>query len=66
MDNSFLLYLYFLYKLSKKLNYLIRDIVVLTEDGKLMNIAEGKKLGDIPYFVDGAILKVEYKGLKKK
>lgn len=31
-----------------------------------MNISEGKKLGDIPYFVDGAILKVEYKGLKKK
>jgi hypothetical protein len=45
---------------------MVKDIVVLTEDGKLMNIAESKKLGEIPYFVDGAILKVEYKGLKKK
>jgi hypothetical protein len=30
----------------------------LTEDGKIMNISEGKKLGEIPYFKDGAILKV--------
>lgn len=31
-----------------------------------MSISEGKKLSDIPYFTDGAILKIKYRGLKKK
>lgn len=37
---------------------MVKDIVVLTEDNKLMNIPESKRLGEIPYFVDGAILKI--------
>jgi hypothetical protein len=38
---------------------------VLTEDGKVFSIAEGKKIYDIPYFQDGAIIRVESKNPKK-
>jgi hypothetical protein len=37
---------------------MVRDLVVLTEDGKVFSIPDGKKLSEIPYFVDGAILRV--------
>ena len=40
--------------------------MVSREDGKLITISEGTKLGDIPYFVDGAILKVNSRNPKKQ
>lgn len=53
-------------QLAKKLNIAIRDLIVTREDHKPINIGEGTKLGDIPYFVDGAILHVASKNPKKE
>lgn len=54
-----------LLQIAKKLNFSIKDLIVSREDNKLLTIAEGYKLGDVPYFVDGAILKVDSKAPKK-
>jgi hypothetical protein len=35
------------------------------EDGKALSLSEGTKVGDVPYFVDGAILKVSSRAPKK-
>lgn len=51
--------------MAKKLNISIRDLLVSREDGKPISIGEGVKLGDVPYFVDGAILKVSSRNPKK-
>ena len=40
--------------------------MVSREDGKPITIGEGTKIGDVPYFVDGAILKVNSKNPKKQ
>ena len=40
--------------------------MVAREDGKGITINEGTKIGDVPYFVDGAILKVNTKNPKKQ
>lgn len=39
--------------------------MVMREDGKAISISEGTKIGDIPYFVDGAVLKVQSRNPKK-
>jgi hypothetical protein len=36
----------------------------MREDGKMFTVNEGVKIGDIPYFTDGAIIKVDSKGKK--
>ena len=52
-------------KLAKKCSISIRDLIVSREDGKAITINEGTKVGDVPYFVDGAILKISTKNPKK-
>lgn len=37
----------------------------MTEDSKLMNIPNDRRLRDIPYFQDGAVLRVESKTPRK-
>jgi hypothetical protein len=44
---------------------LIKDLIVAREDGKPLALSEGTKLGDVPYFTDGAIIKVASKNPKK-
>ena len=44
----------------------MRDLIVQTEDGRSMSLPDGKKISDIPYMRDGAILKVESKSIKRK
>lgn len=39
--------------------------MVAREDGRAITIGEGTKIGDVPYFTDGAILKVNNKNPKK-
>ena len=51
--------------MAKKISISIKDIMVSREDGKPITIGEGTKIGDVPYFVDGAILKVNSKNPKK-
>lgn len=36
-----------------------------TEEGRMLSVPEGKKLFDIPYFKDGAIIKVSSRNPKK-
>jgi hypothetical protein len=38
----------------------------MTSDRKLLNVAEQKRLSEVRYFEDGAIIIVESKGPKKK
>ena len=53
-------------QLAKKLSISIRDLIVTREDHKPISVSEGNKLGDIPYFVDGAVLNVASKNPKKE
>jgi len=53
-------------QISKKLNYLIRDLIVAREDDRLITISESTKIREVPYFADGAILKVSSKNPKKE
>lgn len=54
-----------LLQLAKKVNISIKDLLVSREDNKLITIGEGTKIGDVPYFTDGAILKVSSRNPKK-
>lgn len=55
-------------QISRACNYSIKDLILQTEDNKMFSIPEGKKLHEIPYFRDGAIIKVSTKNpqLNKK
>ena len=59
-------YMCFNNKISKKLNYSIKDLMVSTEDNRALNVGDGKKIYDVPYFKDGAIINVQSKRPKKK
>ena len=52
-------------KLAKKLNLSIKDLIVNREDNKPLTISERVKIGDVPYFEDGAIIKVDSRAPKK-
>lgn len=55
-----------LIKLAKKLNYQIKDLIVSKEDNRPIAINEGTKIGDVPYFTDGAIIVVNSRAPKKE
>lgn len=46
------------------MNYPIKDMMLLTDDNKPLSVFDKKKIYDIPYFKDGAIVKVESKAPK--
>ena len=53
-------------QLSKKLDYPVRDLILQTQEGRPLHAQDGYKLRDLPYMKDGAIIKAEFKTLKKK
>lgn len=46
-------------QISKKLNYPIKSLTITRDNDKPMVIDEASRLGSIPYFVDGALIKVQ-------
>jgi hypothetical protein len=48
------------------LNYQIKDLIVAREDNRPISIGEGTKIGDVPYFTDGAIIVVNSRAPKKE
>lgn len=58
--------IYPLIKLSKKLNYSIKDLIVTRDDNRPLTLGQGIKIGDVPYFQDGAILIVNSRAPKKE
>lgn len=55
-------------QIARATNYSLKDLILQTEDSKMLIIPEGKKLYEVPYFKDGAVIKVNSKNpqLKKK
>lgn len=53
-------------QISKKLNILHKDLIIAREDGKPLALTEATRVGDVPYFTDGAIIKVASKNPKKQ
>ena len=53
-------------QLSKKLNFSLKDIIVAKEDNRPIALTEGIKVGDVPYFQDGAVLIVSSRAPKKE
>lgn len=47
---------------------MVKDLVLQTEDGRFLSVPESQKIHQIPYFQDGAIVKVSSRNpeMKKK
>jgi hypothetical protein len=53
---------WWLMQVAKTCGYAVKDLILETEDGKVFNsIPEGKKLHEIPYFINGAVVRAKNK-----
>lgn len=47
--------------IARVCNYSVRDLILQTEDNRMFSLPDGKKVHEIPYLKDGAIIKVSSK-----